>query len=351
MKYSVIDISSSGLSMIVAEDRGAGAEIVYRDRTGLSLLYYFEGKRLSARGIDKLVDAISTAKDKCDNLGVDMCWLISTAALRNISNGDEIAQAVYGRVGMPVNFLDGVSEAYFDYLANERYADRGRSLLVDLGGKSMEICDLSEDGEQGILCLDFGLLDLQSKFVARIQPSEEEADDIKKYVKKRFDKADLPTDGVYDTVVLVGATNNALYDIYADVSDADEEEGERVIERKRFGKLVKRLLCGSDRSRLILSHAPERMGMIVPAAITLKVLFKRLGVDRAIVSDTGVKEGYLDAVLRGSETGLYYDFSKGGSDGSARTPRPQVKRAGAGDKTRAKKGKSEGKENDTEVTR
>ena len=37
MKYSIIDISSSSLSMIVAEIDGAKAEIVFKDRVPLFL--------------------------------------------------------------------------------------------------------------------------------------------------------------------------------------------------------------------------------------------------------------------------------------------------------------------------
>lgn len=40
MKYSVIDISSSGMSFIVAEESEGGAHIVFRERIGMSLRHY-----------------------------------------------------------------------------------------------------------------------------------------------------------------------------------------------------------------------------------------------------------------------------------------------------------------------
>ena len=46
MKYSIIDISSSSLSMIVAEIDGAKAEIVFKDRVPLFLFPHFDGKKI-----------------------------------------------------------------------------------------------------------------------------------------------------------------------------------------------------------------------------------------------------------------------------------------------------------------
>ena len=46
MKYSVIDVSSSSISMIVAENGGVN-EVVSRERASLSLIHYLEGDSLS----------------------------------------------------------------------------------------------------------------------------------------------------------------------------------------------------------------------------------------------------------------------------------------------------------------
>ena len=83
------------------------------------------------------------------------------------------------------------------------------------------------------------------------------------------------------------------------------------------------LLTGEDRSRLVLNNAPEKLYLIGSAAIVLKLLFKRFGVDHILVSDRGVKEGYLQLVLEGRECGLYYDFTSDGVGGSERVwPEP-----------------------------
>ena len=272
MKYSVIDISSSSLSLTVAETDGNPdtTEIVFKDRANLSLPYYLVGDKLSARGIDKLLDALAVAKEKCSKLGVNACWLISTAAMRSISNFDEVAASVEEHTGLRINFLDGGTEAYCDYIANRRYAACDRAVLVDLGGKSIEICDLSKSEKSDMLCLDFGIMDLHHKFVSRLQPTEGEADDVKKYVKSKFDDAGLPCGDTFATVVLVGATNRAVYDVYAEYAGEAAEDGVMTIDRKKFKKMVKYLLTDAERSGLILKTAPEKLSFVIPAEIVLK---------------------------------------------------------------------------------
>ena len=339
MKYCVIDISSSSISMIVASAEAEKTEVVFKERASLSLVHYLEAGGLSERGTEKLVEMLTRFKDTGAELGVERCYLIATAALRHVKNFDEVAKAVFWETGLTVNLIDGETEAYCDYVANIYYKTCERPVLIDLGGKSIEICDLAKSSKEEMMCFSFGLLDLYRKFVSNIYPDEKEAKEIKRYVKDKFDRAGLPREGVFSTAVMVGASNAAIYDIYAEFSDESETNGVKTISRKKFKKLVRHLLTGEDRSRLVLNNAPEKLYLIGSAAIVLKHLFKRFGVDNIVVSDRGVKEGYLQLVLEGKETGAYYDFVRKSSDGEARSlPQPgKKKKAAAAEQAPAKK--------------
>ena len=339
MKYCVIDISSSSISMIVASAEAEKTEVVFKERASLSLVHYLEAGGLSERGTEKLVEMLTRFKDTGAELGVERCYLIATAALRHVKNFDEVAKAVFWETGLTVNLIDGETEAYCDYVANIYYKTCERPVLIDLGGKSIEICDLAKSSKEEMMCFSFGLLDLYRKFVSNIYPDEKEAKEIKRYVKDKFDRAGLPREGVFSTAVMVGASNAAIYDIYAEFSDESETNGVKTISRKKFKKLVRHLLTGEDRSRLVLNNAPEKLYLIGSAAIVLKHLFKRFGVDNIVVSDRGVKEGYLQLVLEGKETAAYYDVVRRSSDGEARSlAEPgKKKKAPAAEKAPARK--------------
>lgn len=303
MKYSVIDVSSSSISMVVAANGGTN-EVVFKERAALSLTHYLEGDKLSARGMEKLAALLDHMKAVACAEGAQRCYVISTAALRHVANSEQIAAFVHEKTGLTINFIDEPTEAYCDYIANLSYRSYDRAVLIDLGGKSIEICDLSKSEKAEMFGFEFGLVDLNRKFVGNIYPTEDEVKSIRKYLKKKFDAASLPEEGTFATAVLVGASAMAIYDIYADFAKADRT-GARIIEYKKYKKLVKRLLEGADRSSLVLKNAPEKVYVIGAAAVALKVLFKRFGVETIVVSESGVKEGYLRLVLDGREEGDY----------------------------------------------
>ena len=313
MKESVIDISSSSISMIAAEVTARSAEIVFKDRASLALLHYFDGKALSARGIDKLVEAVTVMKGKCAELGVDVLYLIATAALRAADNFEQVRAELLERTGLPVNLIDGHTEAYCDYIANRFYSTYERAALIDIGGASTEICDLSAEDHSKMVSLEVGILSLHKKFVEEIQPNEDEAKGIKKYVLRKLEKSGIPEEARFNTVILVGATNLALYDVYAEYTGDAPEEGAKTMSYKKFIKLTKHLLSGASRSKLILEAAPEKLHSVGIAAVVAKTLIKHFGAENIIASARGVKEGYLELALDGKIEGAYYDFVKGGS--------------------------------------
>lgn len=300
MKYSVIDISSSGMSFIVAEESENGTKILFRERIGLSLRHYVEGSRLSSRGIEKLAETAATVKEKCIALGVDKGWLISTAALRYIKNFKAVQSEIFERTGMSINLIDGKTEAFCDYISNKESFGRKKAVLIDMGGASIEICDLSSDDKKGMKILDFGLDDLNKRFVKKVFPTESEADDIKDYLKKKLKEAEILKDGVYKTAVLSGSVAQAVYDLYCDYADIPAVDKEKSIEPKTFKKLAKHMFDDSKRSMLVLTNAPDKLYVMGSAMIALRTILNRFDVEKAIVSDCGVKEGYLSLVLGGA---------------------------------------------------
>ena len=305
MKYCIIDISSSGISLIAAEHDGSEINVSFRDRASLTLVHYLDGRRLTARGMEKLVSAVRVMKEKGRKLGADELYLISTAALRTMDNYEEVGKEVLVKTGVPVNFISGETEAYCDYVANTGYSVYPNTALLDVGGASMEVCSL-DGGDRHYF--DFGVIQLHDKFVERIQPEEKEAKRIKKFLRRRFDKAELPEEGEVSTMITVGANANALYDLYAELFGA-ESAGVRAMKYKKFKKLEKTLINGQERSRLILDAAPEKLYSVGIAAIVTKTLAKRFGAKDIIVSDHGVKEGYLRLILSGELIGAAYRYA------------------------------------------
>lgn len=301
-RYSIIDISSSSISMLTAHDIGDELEILDQDRRHISMLSYLEDHELSARGLDKMIDTILALREKSRKLEADDCHVICTAAMRHIVNLEEVRTKVLLRTGAPLTVLDGTMEAYCDYVANTRYMYYDRPVLVDVGGASVEICDFSKRRRDEMDFLDFGSITIKQRFVAGMQPDKDEAKAIKKYVRTHLETTGLPGKDVFATAILVGSTTRSLYELYEDKFSPPHEE-EKLIEYKKLKKLTKYLVESPNRSRLILKHAPEKIHILTVSAIILKEILRRFELNNIVVSDYGVKEGYLKLLLAGEVEG------------------------------------------------
>lgn len=295
--YAVIDISSTSISMLVCGKDGTHP--AYKFRESLSAVSFTEGGKLIEHGVEKICDKISVFQDQCKKLGVERLYVVSTAAMRFIDNAEEVFEAIRTRTGAVVNQIDGETEAYCDCVANEKFRSMNSPVIIDIGGASIELVDLTKSGREGIHCLNFGALTLQRKFVKSVYPDKEECSKIKKYIKKALAKAEVPS-FAGGTAVLVGATNRSVYEIYRDYYDIDVSEN-MVIEIEKLKKLAKKLIEAPDRSHLLIKNAPEKIYFIVVALITLVQLLKKYGFASVAVSDFGVKEGYLKLALSGEE--------------------------------------------------
>lgn len=309
MKLSVIDLSSTGVSTVIAEgDKTTGIfETVYKDRANIAITEYMDGRGISARGIEKIIDALISARSTVKAMGADECYVISTAALRNVDNLAEVAEKVRMRTGIVINHLDGKTEAYCDLVSNRKYSAYDRVVLIDVGGGSVELCDFSKERRSEMICLDFGPLKLRNKYVGDIYPTKDEAKQIKKFLRKKCDDAGVPKKKDFSTAVLVGSINDAINAVYREYCDKMRLGGEFCYDV--YKQFVDFLLTSPDRTRLIMKAAPEKINVLPVAALILKELLKRFKLDNILISDCGVKEGYLILVATGAENAVPVDLA------------------------------------------
>ncbi len=341
MKYAVIDLSSTGVSMVIADGGDGTFNVVYKDRVNIAITDYFEGRSISARGIEKLIDAIITERATAKAMCVDKCYVISTAVLRNVDNIAAVAEKIRLRTGMVINHLDGNTEAYCDLVSNRKYSAYDKAILIDIGGNSVELCDFSKDSKSEMVCLEFGPIKLKNKYVDDIYPTEDEAKSIRKFLRKKSNDAELAGKHKFRTAVLVGSINEAICAAYREYCEKKKLGTEFIYDR--FKKFVDMLLTSSDRTRLIMKVAPEKINILPVAALILKEMLKRFKPDNIIISDSGVKEGYLMLVASGEESGVSADLSAPMPTYEPVEPPKQKKKADEKSPSAKADGKAEGK--------
>lgn len=304
MKYGVIDITSTSVSLKIYDLETHRP--VFSSRSAFSAQSFTEGGRLTLHGVQKAVTVLKRMQEECVKYGAKAVYAISASVTRGLKNADEVAAEIKSATGITVNRLDIATEAYCDYAANKEIYGGGCT-LIDVSGGSIAVCDMSRSDEDGRLCLDFGALNVQKKLVKDVFPTKEEYGDIKKYLKKKFEKCGVPQ---YKTqrVVLAGNLSRSIGAIYSDVYCGGEPCSS--LDPEKLKRLLKRLVRGKDGAYLIIKNAPEKIYFITVALIIVLQLIKRFLPDEVVISENGVKEGYLALNLSGEIKGALSPVSK-----------------------------------------
>lgn len=308
VNVGVIDISSTGVSALALECEGYAPQsfielgycdeiiepsefpsrTLFKGREEHAILSYVEGLSLNERGIEKIIGSVKTYLDKFAELNVAMCYTVATAISRAIDNFDAVKAAVEAACGVNVTTLEGEDEAICDAIAN--HSDGfDNSYLIDIGTASIEFSDLGSDLDFEFMSMPFGIYHL-STLVKDTHPTKKECKKIRDYLLAACELAPFDYMG-RESAVLVGATANAIYNLYAEKFGISKVEARREMQPHKLKKLTKFLVEDEGRNMLILKTAPERLHTITTSCVLLDSLINFNATERVFVSPYGLKEG------------------------------------------------------------
>lgn len=295
-KNAIIDFSTSSLSLLIARSEGQKAETILHTRTQFSFAAsIYEGRVLTEVEILEVLEAAENMIGICRQNEVNTVYAIASSTLQNIKESDSLIKMVEEKTGLVITKLTTAEEAEARLIANERYNILPRAVLVDFGSIALKLYSFSNY----ISTIPIGPLAIYKDYISEVIPSPKEAENIKHKIRSAFDEASLPEEGYFENAVLAGVYSWAIWQIYSEYYELQHDHGEKIIQYKKLKKLCKYLIKDKGRSMIILKNAPELMNQVVPAAILAKELLKRFGADNIVISDLGVKEGFLKEVIIG----------------------------------------------------
>ena len=299
MRLAVIDFSSVSISLLVADISG---ERGYRPLAGLrrsvSILDYMtHDGSLSENGIGKCVEEVMYLLSAARTAEAERISIIATASMRIIRNREEVRTRIAKASGIDVLVLSGRDEAYADYMANREYAALGSALLLDIGGVSAELADLSDAKKKHMFSLPLGPMFLQSLFPS-LYPKWDDIRRMRRRIRKIYVKKEVYPCSSFERIVITGNDADALYRIYSDFYSLSPS-GLHIMYRKKVKELLKYLASSEERSSLIVRNAPERGRTIIPAFTLLYETMRYFSAESTIVSKQGVKEGYMRILVEG----------------------------------------------------
>jgi exopolyphosphatase/guanosine-5'-triphosphate,3'-diphosphate pyrophosphatase len=301
LRGAVIDLGSTTFQLLVADvDADGGLTPVIRDRVVLNLgMVLASHGHIPTRVARAAADTARRLHDVAVRAGSRTVVPIATSALRDSPNRDEIAALLENALGQPARFIDGSEEARLTLLGVTASVavDGGPSLLLDLGGGSLEVALADEGGLRWGRSLRIGAGRLTGLLVASNPPTSKERKKVIAAVRESV--GPLAPDvaaGEPARCIASGGTAGALARLIATARWASPPESlnQFTMTVSEVGSLTRNLASMPLKKRLLVPGIDERRADLLPVGgWVLTTAAKAFGVREFIHSEWGFREGAL----------------------------------------------------------
>lgn len=291
---AAIDIGSNTTRVLVAEPIDGQLKKVMEQRAYTRINKALDGNgTIRSEKVDEVCDVVATQVRLAKELGAKEIRAVATAAVREASNGEEVAAAISETAGIPVEVLSDEEEGRLSFIGATKtlgHPVEGRVGVVDVGGGSTEvILGTVPGGAEEVRSWRVGSGVLADELISSDPPSAAEIRKIRDRIDDIFTGVEIehPTQAV-----AVGGSATSLRRLVGAVLEYETlERGVRV-------------LCGDPAADVARRFEldPERVRILTTGVLLLEKISELLGQPLQI-GKGGLREGVVLDLLNGSSNG------------------------------------------------
>ncbi len=322
-KLAVIDIGTNSIHMVLAEILpDASYKILdrFKDMTRLGN-GAFATRRLSDEAVARALDVLKTLVTLARNKGFDRIVAVATSAVREARNGGDFVDLIAEQAGLTVRVISGIEEARLIFLGvkNSIALPDGPTMVVDVGGGSVELIVGNRDSLIHGKSLKLGAIRLADQFLSKTPPSESMVRALEEAVTEQL-KAALGSFKIkrfQSLVATSGMAGNLAEVIHLRQTGRPlPQHNLATVALKDVRVLEAELARSSVKARLTIPGLdPKRVDTLLPATVVLRRLLELSGRDEMTLCDKAIREGVI------------YDFIERHREGlKAETEIPDVRR-------------------------
>ncbi len=167
-KIAVIDLGSNSVRMNIYHINIRGGYSLYEQVKEMVRLSEGMGEELVLRdiAINRTLEALKFFKTIIESNSVLQIHCLATAAVRLAKNKDYFLERVKTEVGFEFQVLEGMEEAYLDYVASMNTIQKQKAFIMDIGGASTEIIKVKQRTLQNSISLPVGSVNLSENFTS-----------------------------------------------------------------------------------------------------------------------------------------------------------------------------------------
>ena len=302
-RFAAIDIGTNSMRLVVAEVQRDGSYRVLdedREMTRLGRGLYRDG-RLGDAPMEHSLQVLGRMKAIAEGFGAEELRAIATSAVREASNGRDFVRDAWRRCRVRVEIVTAEEEARLVFRSVMRHFDLGDRLtaIVDIGGGSTEVILAAGGLVEQVVSLPLGAVRLTERYA--------KSDPLKpkhwKALRRAIDQAleDALGKPLFAAEVMIGS--GGTFTNLAEMAQAERDGNVRhardyPLSRAEVTRLLDRLReTPLEGRRQIPGLNPQRADIILAGAAVVARLTRRLGTQRVLVNDRGIRDGVLLSMI------------------------------------------------------
>jgi exopolyphosphatase/guanosine-5'-triphosphate,3'-diphosphate pyrophosphatase len=294
MLCAAIDIGSNTTRVLVAEPIDGQLKKVMEQRayTRISKAVDAEGA-IAAEKIEEVGELVATQVRLARELGAVEIRAVATAAVREATNGPEVAAAISAVAGVEVEILSGEEEGRLAFIGATKslgHPVEGPIGVVDIGGGSTEvILGTVTEGVDQVRSWQIGSGVLADELISADPPSASEIRRVRDHIEDFFDGVDIPHPA---QAVAVGGSATSLRRLVGAVLEYETlERAIRVLSADPAVEVAKRFELD-----------PRRVRILTTGVLLLEKVSELLGQPLQI-GKGGLREGIILDLWNGASNG------------------------------------------------
>lgn len=309
-KLAVIDIGTNSIHMVLAEILpDASFKILdrFKDMTRLGN-GAFATRRLADEVMARALDVLRTLVTLARNKGFDRVIAVATSAVREAENGGDFIAMLLEEIGLRVRVISGAEEARLIFLGVKHSIalPDGPTLIVDIGGGSVELIVGTREGMLHGVSLKLGAIRLADQYLPKTPPSESMMRTLEQDVRTHLRDAvtSFKTKKFLSLIATSGMAANIGEVIHLRHAGRPLPQiNLATVSLKDIRALEGELSHASVKGRLgIPGLDPKRVDTLLPATVLLRSLLELCGLSELTLCDKAIREGVIyDYIVRHRE--------------------------------------------------
>lgn len=298
-RVAAIDIGSNSVRQIVADVSPEGAIVVVDEMKAAPRLAagMSETGALAEDSMLLALEAVERMATLARQLGAERIDAVATSAVRDASNSAAFLAQIQRATGLRVRVLDGAEEARLSFRSAVAHFDLGvgRTVVVDIGGGSMELALSAEGVIERLASLPFGAIRLTEEFLSH--GVTQKAVSKLRYTVSEGIREHLPRrDWRGAQLIGSGGTFTNLAGIHLarqGILTARSVHAARIPHAELEHILDMLVDLSADERRALPGLNPERADIIVAGIAAAAEVLRRIEARDIVVSRYGIREGLL----------------------------------------------------------